>query len=348
MSTRLTVDLDALGENFRILSQHTRCGAVLKADAYGMGAMRVGRHLQSLGCEDFFVANTTEGVQLRHGLHPAARIHVFDGATETTVDVLREHDLRPILNTPRQLETWRVNGRGLVCSVHVDTGMARLGLPWHEIESIDLRGLIVESVLTHMACADEPEQPFNAVQLGRFAAVLPHFPGASISLGNSPAILAGFHDRFEHPHVGRPGIALYGGNPFSKRANPMRAVALVEARILQIRRIRAGEPVGYGGTYVSPGDADIATLGIGYADGIPRALSNVGYVAADSRRFPIVGRVSMDLLQADITGSGANEGDWFEVFGREIGLDEMAAQAGSFSYEILTRTGPRIARSYRV
>lgn len=313
-----------------------------------MGAPRVGSHLQALGCQDFFVAHATEGVQLRQFLSRSARIHVFDGATESTVDVLREHDLRPILNTIKQLAAWRENGFGRPCSVHVDTGMARLGLPWQEIERVNFEGLKVESVLTHMACADEPEQAFNTLQLERFAGILPYFPEASISLGNSPAILSGFHDRIDRPHLGRPGIALYGGNPFSKRANPMQAVALVEARILQIRRVAAGDPIGYGGTYVSPRDAEIATLGIGYADGIPRALSNVGFVAEGSRRFPIVGRVSMDLVQADITGSDVGEGDWLEIFGREIGLDEMAALAGSFSYEILTRVGPRVERSYRV
>ncbi len=346
MSSRLTVDLEALGDNFRALSQYSSCGAVLKADAYGMGAAQVGRHLQGLGCDDFFVASAAEGVQLRGYLTNSARIHVFAGAVKSTIDVLCEHDLRPILNTVDQLDAWRSGGQGLLCSIHVDTGMARLGLPWREIEGIDFQGLSVESVLTHMACADAPEHAFNAVQLDRFAAILPHFPHASISLGNSPAILSGFHDRFDRPHLGRPGIALYGGNPFSKQVNPMRVVAQVEARILQVRRLAAGEPVGYGGTYVTPTDADIATLGIGYADGIPRALSNVGCVAEAGRRFPIVGRVSMDLLQADTTGSGLREGDWLEVFGREISLDEMAASAGSISYEILPRVGPRMERVY--
>ncbi len=312
-----------------------------------MGATQVGHHLQSLGCVDFFVASVVEGVQLRRSLTRSARIHVFGGADVSTVAVLCKHDLQPILNTMDQLHAWRTGGQGLLCSIHVDTGMARLGLPWHEIKGIDFRGLTVESVLTHMACADEPEHPFNAVQLDRFASILPHFPQASISLGNSPAILSRFHDRFDRPHLGRPGIALYGGNPFTKRANPMRAVARVEARILQIRRVVAGEPVGYGGMYVAANVAEIATLGIGYADGIPRTLSNVGWVAEAGRRFPIVGRVSMDLLQVDITGSRLVEGDWLEVFGRDITLDEMAASAGSFSYEILTRVGPRVERIYR-
>ena len=311
-----------------------------------MGAAQVGRHLQALGCDDFFVASAVEGVQLRGSLTNSARIHVFAGAVKSTIDVLCEHDLRPILNTVDQLDAWRSGGQGLLCSIHVDTGMARLGLPWREIEGIDFQGLSIESVLTHMACADEPEHAFNALQLDRFAAILPHFPHASISLGNSPAILSGFHDRFDRPHLGRPGIALYGGNPFSKQVNPMRVVARVEAQILQVRRLAAGESVGYGGTYVTPTHADIATLGIGYADGIPRALSNVGCVAKAGRRFPIVGRVSMDLLQADTTGSGLREGDWLEVFGREISLDEMAASAGSISYEILTRVGPRMERIY--
>lgn len=346
MSSRLTVDLGALGENFRTLSRYSQCGAVLKADAYGMGAVEVGRHLQRMGCDDFFVASAAEGVRLRESLTRLARIHVFTGAIESNVDGLCEHDLQPILNTLAQLDTWRTRGRGKPCSVHVDTGMARLGLPWDDIERIDFRGLSIDSVLTHMACADDPEHTFNTIQLDRFAAVLPHFPQASISLGNSPAILSGFHDRFDRPHLGRPGIALFGGNPFSKLANPMRAVAWVEARILQVRRVAAGEPVGYGRTYVTPVDVQIATLGIGYADGIPRALSNVGYVANAGRRFPIVGRVSMDLLQADITDSGLREGDWLEVYGREIALDEMAASAGSFSYEILTRIGPRLERVY--
>jgi alanine racemase len=320
---------------------------VLKADAYGMGAVEVGRHLQSLGCDDFFVASAIEGAQLRECLTRLVRIHVFAGAIESTVDMLREHDLRPVLNTVGQLDVWRARGRGLPCNIHVDTGMARLGISWHEVERIDFLGLSVESVFTHMACADEPEHPFNAIQLDRFAAVVPHFPQASISLGNSPAILSGFHDRFDRPHLGRPGIALYGGNPFAKLANPMRTVALVEAQILQVRRVLEGESVGYGGTYSATKDSEIATLGIGYADGIPRSLSNIGYVADTGRRFPIVGRVSMDLLQADITDSGLREGDWLEVFGREIALDEMAASAGTLSYEILTRIGPRMERVYR-
>ena len=311
-----------------------------------MGAGEVGRHLQGLGCDDFFVASAVEGAALRRSLTRSPRIHVFAGAIESTVDMLREHDLRPVLNTVDQLDAWRARGRGLPCSIHVDTGMARLGLPWNEVERLNFIGLSVESVLTHMACADEPEHPFNDIQLDRFGAVLPHFPHASISLGNSPAILSGYHDRFDRPHLGRPGIALYGGNPFAKLANPMRAVALVEARILQVRRVPQGESIGYGGTYVTPRDAEIATLGIGYADGIPRALSNVGSVADNGRRFPIVGRVSMDLLQVDITDSGLSEGDWLEVFGRKISLDEMAASAGTFSYEILTRIGPRMERVY--
>ena len=346
MSARVTIDLDALGSNFRALRGYSACGAVVKADAYGLGAQQVASCLQALGCQDFFVALPAEGERLREVLPRTCRIHVFAGATADSAPGMQNHALQPVLNTPSQLESWRRLGNGLPCNIHIDTGMARLGIPWSEVETTDFSELNVKYVLTHMACADEPEHPFNAVQLDRFERVLAQFPGVAISLGNSASMLAGFHHRFDRPHLGRPGIALYGGNPFSDRPNPMQPVAFVEAQVLQVRRLPAGEPSGYGATFVANQPTDVATLGMGYADGLPRTLSNVGQFAAGPVRCPILGRVSMDLVQVDVTGLSLAEGDWLELFGREISLDEMAACAGSFSYEALTRLGPRVERIY--
>lgn len=323
---RLTVDLDALAWNYRKLNglASEGSGAVVKANAYGLGAVPVARRLVAEGCRRFFVATEREGMELRPALPQDAELFVFAGEAQAP-------GLIAVANQPQQL-------RDGPLALHVDTGMQRLGFQPEELPAhppAQLRLLI-----SHLACADTPEHPLNARQQTRFEAVKRRFPGVPASLANSAGILNGV------PGVGRPGIGLYGGNPWAERPNPMRCVATLEGQVLQMRHVRAGEAIGYGGAGSLGRDGVVAIVGIGYADGVPRLLSGGGAVAHHGRRLPFVGRVSMDLTQVDATGAALRKGDWVEFFGAQISVDEVARQAQTIAYEILTGIGGRVRRRY--
>jgi alanine racemase len=346
----LRIDLDALARNFRLLRDRAapaECSAVVKADAYGLGVERVVRRLLLEGCERFFVATVAEAREVR-ALAPTAEIGVFEGALASTVAPLVELDARPVLNSVEQAVRWRGRGRALL---HVDTGMNRLGLSAGDVVALAIRkdvlaDLAIDFVMTHLACADEPDHPLNADQLVRFDRLRRQLPPAPTSIGNSAGTLLG------GAYCGdlvRPGIALYGGNPFSDRPNPMECVATLTAPILQLRDIGEPQTVGYGATYLAAPPARLAVVGIGYADGYPRSLGNAGTVAVHGRRVPVVGRVSMDLICVDVSGLSRDQvriGDPVELIGPTVGVDEVAAAAGTISYEILTGLGNRPARLY--
>jgi len=346
----LRIDLDALAHNFRLLRERAapaECSAVVKADAYGLGVERVVRRLLREGCDRFFVATAAEARELRV-LAPLAEIGVFEGALANTVATLVELDARPVLNSLEQVERWRGRGRALL---HLDTGMNRLGLSAGDIRALAVRknvlaDLALDFVMTHLACADEPEHPLNAEQLARFESARQALPDVRTSIGNSAGTLLGAEYCGD---LVRPGIALYGGNPFSDRPNPMRSVVTLTAPILQIREIGEPQTIGYGATYVAQPPARIAVVGIGYADGYPRSLGNSGTAAVHGKRVPVVGRVSMDLISIDVGALPRDQvavGDPVELIGPNVGVDEVAAAAGTISYEILTGLGLRPARLY--
>ncbi len=345
MSGRLLIDLDALAANYRALQAAgapAATGAVVKADAYGLGALPVAGRLSREGCRDFFVATCGEGEALRAAV-PEARILVFEGAEADTVAALRAADLVPVLNHDAQLERWRTEAPGCPAALMFDTGMHRLGFAW-DAPPERFRAVPVALLMTHLACADEPEHPLNRVQLERFASVCARFSGVPISIGNSAAVL-GAPGRMGD--LCRPGIGLFGGNPFADRPNPMGAVVTLEGRILQVRTVAADEAVGYGASFRARDTVTLAVVGVGYADGIPRLLSNRGMVWIAGERRPIVGRVSMDLTIVDVTGLSVRAGQWVEFFGAHVTLDEVAGWAGTIGYEVLTRLGPRLERVYR-
>jgi alanine racemase len=347
----LLIDLDALARNYRYLRAHAEpaeCGAVVKADAYGVGVERVATRLLREGCTRFFVATLAEARQLREIARDAS-IYVLDGVLDGEADALAEIGAAPVLNSLEQIERWTGRGRALL---HLDTGMARLGLTSAEVEQLArepkrLRGIAVEFVLTHLACADEPGHPLNREQLKRFDILRAQLPSAPTSIGNSAAILIDAEHRGD---LVRPGIALYGGNPFVERPNPMAPVVTLSGRILQIRRVDEALTVGYGATYGVAPPARLAVIGVGYADGYPRCLGNRATAAIAGRRVPVVGRVSMDLTVVDVSNvpqAESQPGDWVELIGAEIGIDKVAAAAGTISYEILTGLGKRLHREYR-
>ncbi len=345
MSARLRIDLGALTANYRVFQRAAEPGSaagVVKADGYGLGAPQVGVALWQAGCRDFFVATAAEGVRLRSAL-PEARIFVFEGALDDSVAALAGAALVPVLNHPAQAALWRRDGGDRPCAVHVDTGMHRLGFP-PDTSAETFAGLHLELLMTHLACADEPGHPMNRRQLEAFAAARSRLPGVPVSIGNSAATLSGTEWAGD---LARPGIGLYGGNPFVSASSPVAPVATLEGRVLQVRRVAAGESVGYGATYTARSAAEIAVVGLGYGDGLPRLLSNRGEAALAGRRCPIVGRVSMDLTAIDVTGLGAAPGDWVEFLGATVTVDEVAAWAGTIPYEVLTGLGHRPLRRYQ-
>jgi alanine racemase len=353
-ASRLTVRLDAVAANYRTLRRMAgpcAIGAVVKADAYGLGVARVAPALAGIGCDSFFVARLEEGVALR-ALVPDARIFVLDGADAEAVPALIAHRLTPALSSLTQVAVWSAAasaGRETLDAVlHVDTGMNRLGLPGEELSLLAgearqrLQGLNLVLVMSHLACADEPDNKMNATQLSRFKQALAMLPPAPASLAASYGALLGLDYHFD---LVRPGVALYGGNPVGGTAL-MQTAAFLTAKVLQLRRIDTGESVGYAATFRAKRPTMLATVALGYADGIPRTLSNQGFAVVNGLRAPIVGRVSMDLLTLDVTDlPDVRPGDDAELLGEVVPLNDVAKAAQTNEYEILTRLH-RVPRVY--
>ncbi len=357
---RLTVDLVALSANWKALADHVAGGghataAVVKGDGYGIGLEPAARALAAAGCTTFFVALPEEGRRLRAVL-PGAVIYVLNGLIGGA-DAYARADIRPVLGSSPEIEEWlafRKAGGTTGAAIHVDTGMNRLGLTLHE--ALDLRRntrllatLAPDLVISHLACADTPDNSMNRRQLALFREVRAQFPDLPASLANSAGVFLGPDYHFD---LVRPGIALYGGVAVQGVTNPMRAVATLEARVLAVREADDGETVGYGATQSVKMNARLATLSIGYADGYHRLASasneHAGaWVWIRGQRAPLVGRVSMDLITIDVTNiPGVVRGDWVEMFGRHIPVDEVARHAGTIGYELLTGLGHRFQRIY--
>ena len=371
----LTIDLDALVANWRMLgamAPNSRCGGVVKADGYGLGAAKVAAALYAAGCRDFFVAHTGEGVALRQSLATDARIHILHGVPAGAEAEHVACGLIPVLSSPDQIARWaaecRRQGKALPASLQVDTGMHRLGLQTDEFAGLladrdTLAAIDFQHLVSHLACADTPEHPQNALQLANFRAALARLPGLKGSFANSAGILLGADYQFD---LLRPGIGLYGSNPRAPASSPYHPlpVAHLQAPILQIRDVDSDGAVGYGATYRVEKPRRIATLAAGYADGVLRALSNSGLAAIDGLAtiemfggkgiagpvtVPIVGRVSMDMLAVDVSAvdeSFCRPGMPVTLFGGAVDIDAQAQAAGTIAYELLTRMGPRVQRRY--
>lgn len=340
---RLRLESAALVANWRWLARASgdaACGAAIKADGYGVGARAVMHRLAAAGCHDFFVATWAEAAALMP-LPPGAALSVLHGVDESDMAAARMLPARPVLNSIAQVRRWRAAGEGRPCDVMVDTGMNRLGLRVEEVAAGALDGLAIDTLLSHLASADE-DSAQNERQLAAFGAVQGRVPARRHSLANSAGICLGAAYRFD---LTRPGIALYGGIPRAEACGNIAQVVFPEARVLQVRDVRVGESVGYGASWTAPEDRRIATVNLGYADGYLRCHAGHGSARWQGRRLPLVGRVSMDLTAFDASGAeGLREGDWLAI---DYDLPAASAASGLSQYELLTGLGHRFERCWQ-
>lgn len=357
-SARLTIDLGALAANWRTMRERSgraEAGAVVKANAYGVGTGPAVRALAAAGCRTFFVASFDEAQAARDAA-PKAVVYLLNGLLPGSAADLSALDLRPVLGSLDEVAEWaawrRRTNRG-AAAIHIDTGMNRLGLTPDEARALAAdRDLIAEIgpslLMSHLASADIAGSTTSARQLALFRELRRLFPGVPASLANSAGIMLGPDYHFE---LTRPGIMLYGAIA-SPELPPLLPVATAEGRILLVRDVPAGEAVGYGGEQTMVRASRIATIGAGYADGYHRVAGSSdrrpgGRVAIRGGIAPLVGRVSMDLMTADVTDlPDVGRGDWVELFGPTIPVDEAAAVAGTIGYEFLTGLGRRYHRRY--
>lgn len=365
----LTIDLAAIHANYRMLAARVvpgECAAVVKGDGYGCGIDQVTATLMRAGCQTFFVAHLAEARRVR-ALAPEAAIYVLNGFSSAAGQAFVETYARPVINSSVELAEWdhfvASTGWSGGAALHVDTGMNRLGLTIEETAAMAGRlqnpnhGIAL--LMSHLACADQPEHPLNDRQIRQFREIRSLFRGIASSLANSSGI---FLDASTYCDLVRPGIALFGGNPMPGRPNPMRPVVALAARILQVRNVPKGASVGYGATWTARRDSRIAVIAAGYADGILRAAATTEGAGAREgapgrevtladKRCRIIGRVSMDLMAIDVTDlpvTAVRRDSMATLIGQGLSLDEVAAQAGTIAYEVLTNLGRRFHRVWTV
>ncbi len=355
-SARLTTDLDALAHNYAALAAQAggaRMAPVVKGDGYGLGAGMIGRRLWAEGARAFFVARLTEGEALRAALGPErpAAIHVLDGLTAGTGPRLAASRLTPALTSLTQIAAAQAfsaqAGGGLDVGLHVDTGMNRQGLTPDEARAVAqspdrLLGLDVTLIMSHLGSATEPAHPRSAAQLARFRPIRELFPRAVASLSASAGIFLGPDYRFD---LVRPGVSLYGGGPEERPHPRLKAVATLEAPILDIRNIDAGEMVGYGSDVVVDRPTRVAIVQAGYADGIVRMAKGQGRAWFASALRPML-IVTMDLIAVEIGDAPARPGEMVEILGPHALVDDLAAAAGTVAHECLVRLSERAERVY--
>jgi len=334
---RLTSDKAALAANWRWLAERagTPSGAAVKADGYGLGAREAVAVLAAEGCRDFFVSTWAEAEALGAS---GANLVVLHGVGPDDVETALASAARPCLNTVAQVARWKQAAPGRACDVMIDTGMNRLGLRADEVGCLD--GLAIDTLMSHLACADE-DHALNAAQLARFRAVAAAVPAKRNSLANSAGICLGRDYSFD---LVRPGLALYGGVPRAEAAGHILQVARVEAEVIQRRTIRAGESCGYGATFVAQADTEAAIVNLGYADGYLSGFSGRGAAFAGEAALPVLGRVSMDLIALGCDAApDLREGDWVEI---DYDLPGASQASGLSQYELLTTLGSRFERRW--
>ncbi|MGJ8537536.1 MAG: alanine racemase [Parasphingopyxis sp.] len=339
---RLRLDGAALTDNWRALdrmSGSAACGAAVKANGYGLGARDVVGRLRTAGCRDFFVATWAEAEEVAD-LCEGRSLSVFHGVRREDMAIATAGEVRPCLNSAEQVMRWR-EAAGGPCDVMIDTGMNRLGLSVEQAGEGLLDGLKIDTLMSHLACADEPDNPMNDMQYTALASLAGQTGAARMSLCNSAGIALG---KKYHMDLTRPGISLYGGAQVDALVPHIRQVAFPEAQVIQRRRVGPGETVGYGGTFRAGEPTELAILHLGYADGYLRSFSGRGCARFGGADCPVIGRVSMDLIAVSVAAAPeVQEGDWLAI---DYDLSTASAQSGLSQYELLTTLGRRYQRNW--
>lgn len=337
---RLNIDTDALASNWRALdamSGAASAGAAVKANAYGLGGAKAVPALVHAGCISYFVAHWSEARELLDYV-PPEQISVLHGPLNSAeAQFAKSSGVIPVINSLHQAEIWAAASGGM-CDVMVDTGINRLGLSINEIHSAPVAKLSVRTLMSHLASADE-DSPLNARQLAKFQTATNAIRATQHSLANSAGIALGPDYAF---NLTRPGLALYGGVPRAELTDVIRQVAFLEAAILQIRTLKAGDTVGYNATFTAPSDMRVGVISLGYADGFLRSWAGRALLMHERKALPVLGKVSMDMIVVDLTSvPDCREGDWLSV---PYALPESAKQSGLSQYELLTILGQRFSR----
>jgi len=369
----ITIDLGVVGANWRALKDlvaPAACAAVVKANAYGLGADRVIPALTNAGCEVFFVATVTEAKKTRN-LAPQSTIYVLDGLLPDAAGAMLDCNGWPVLSSLQEAREWgkHASAQGpdisLPCALHVDTGLNRLGFDARDLQALAadmhlLGRLDVKLVMSHMACADEPGHPMNETQRSVFDGLQPLLPSVAASLAASDGLMLGASYHYD---LVRPGYALYGGQAVSGQTTPVQPAVQVYARVLQVRDVAPSQTVGYSAAFSPTRPSRVATIAAGYADGIfrhasvstptprdtPETTEPAPCVAIGARTAPLIGRVSMDLITVDVTDfedQPVERGDWAEIIGPNLTIEEVGTVSGTIGYEVLTRLGQRFHRIY--
>lgn len=358
ISLALAIDLEALAHNYRTLrsglKKGAHCAAVLKANAYGMGIKETSIRLYQEGCRHFFTAHLAEAIELQCYIPKDVFIYVLNGLRKGEEKVYAHYNIIPVLGDLEQVHDWNTFAKTQKecqrAALHFDTGMIRTGLSQNEFKNLELSRFShteIVCILSHLACAYQSENPMNEAQHHRFDAIRKRFPFALASLAGSGGF---FLSPKYHYDIVRIGLALTGCRTAIPQGNaPLKPVMKAYAQILQINDIARGDSVGYDATFIASRASQIATIGVGYADGYLRTLSDRGEIYVAGVKAPIVGRISMDLLTIDITDipSGrVQRGDWVELFGDNLLIDDLAQKAGTIPWELLTALGARYERFY--
>lgn len=368
---KLIIDLHALRNNWRRLNKASgkaECAAVVKANGYGCGADMVVRALIKEKCKSFFVANVNEAIELRK-INKKIKIFSFAGFNAKTKNYFLKYDIIAVLNSLDEIELCAsltnaklksLTNAKLKCAIHIDTGMNRLGInidEWQELVANKklLSKLDLQLLMTHYACADVAGHKKTKQQTKIFQRAIKLLPKkVPCSAANSAALLQG---KYEF-NLTRPGIALYGGQAIGNKKNNMRVVVSLFGKIIKIRECKKGEAIGYGASEVAKQKMKIAYVGVGYGDGYMRSNSNKGVeqrkLSAAARGYfkgryiKGVGRVSMDMCAFDISKvKNCKVGDYIELLGEHVKLEEVAKGVGTIGYEVLTGLATRVARIYK-
>ncbi|WP_273757014.1 alanine racemase [Bartonella sp. MM73XJBT] len=351
------IDVNAIVENYKILAKRvapTQCSAVVKANAYGLGADKIAPALYQAGCRTFFVAKIEEALQLKTILPENVMIALLNGLPHTAEEFIAQSGIVPVLNSWHAIEDWQKlcqkKHKRFPAIIQIDTQMNRLGLDKQELQQLIKQPIVfqqaeIKYILSHLSNGENASRSSNNTQLAAFKAILAKLPACKVSFANSGGIFLGPDFYFD---LVRPGIALYGFNPHSKQQTTLKPVIKLEAQVLQSRFTDIGMPVGYEESFITRRPSTLTTISIGYADGWPRILSNKGSVYFNGHKLPIVGRVSMDSIIVDATDleKKPQRGDWVELIGPHQTLEKVSTDANTIPNEILTSLGTRYKRIY--